>query len=45
MKIEKLANGYVKLTAEKGIRSKVTNRVYSEVVCMEKEVELYEAVK
>jgi hypothetical protein len=45
MKIEKLANGYVRITAEKGVRSKVTNRIYSEVVCMEEEVELYEAVK
>ena len=45
MKIEKLANGCVRLTAEKGVRSKVTNEVYSEVVCLEKDVELYEEVK
>lgn len=45
MKIEKLANGYVRLTAENGIRSKVTHRVYSEVVCVEEDVELYEEVR
>jgi hypothetical protein len=44
MKIEKLANGYVRLSAKNGVRSKVTNRVYSEVICTEEDVELYEAV-
>lgn len=44
MKIGKLTNGYVRLTAKNGVRSKVTNEVYSEVVCKEEEVELYEEV-
>lgn len=44
MKIEKLTNGYVRLTAENGVRSKVTKRVYSEVVCKEEDVDLYEEV-
>lgn len=44
MNIEKLANGYVRLTTVNGIRSKVTNKVYSEIVCMEKDVELYEII-
>lgn len=44
MKIEKLTNGYIRLTAENGVRSKVTNKIYSEVVCGEGDVELYEEV-
>jgi hypothetical protein len=44
MKIEKLTNGYIKLTAENGIRSKITNKIYSEIVCIEEDIELYEAI-
>lgn len=44
MNIEKLNNGYVRLTADKGIRSKVTNEVYSEVVCKEEDIKLYEVI-
>lgn len=41
MKIEELKNGLVRLTGDYGIKDIRTERIYSEVICKEKNIRFF----